>query len=96
MYGYHDFMFAQTKKTNSFELVIIDCNEVFIHFYGSGEVISSTLHIVGEKVADKFIEIYERLHGLDYDPDIFKIEFMYLREDDDSVMEKVEKYFALG
>ena len=39
--------------SNDFELVIIDEDEAFIHFYGERKVISSTLHLRGKEVARK-------------------------------------------
>jgi TIR domain len=70
-----------TKKTNSFELVIIDENEVFIHFYDQGQAIKSTLHIVGSEVTKNFIDIYQQFHSVKYNPDILKIEFEYVTKD---------------
>jgi len=92
----HNFVLYLTKKTNPFELVIIDRNEVFIHFYGVGHVINSTLHIVGEEVAKRFIELYAMLHHPDYDPNIKRIDFLYLHQDDVNLYQDVERFFDHG
>lgn len=90
----YNFDLYLTKRENSFELVIIDEEEVFIHFYGEGKVIKSTLHIVGEEVTKNFIEIYRRLHDPQHDPDILKIEFKYLRENMvHEQKQRVEQFF---
>lgn len=83
-----------TRVSNSFELVIIDDDEVFVHFYGEGEVINSTLHIVGTEVTKHFTDIYHRLHDPSHDPDILKIEFKYMREVDiDDWRSRIQKFF---
>ena len=74
-----NFTLHVTRKTNSFELVIIDNEEVFVHFYGAGQVINSTLHIVGEELASRFLNIYERLHPVN-DPDVLSIEFRDMKQ----------------
>lgn len=84
-----------THKANSFELVIIDTEEVFIHFYGQGQVISSTLHIVGAEVTEHFISIYSRLHAPEHDPDILKVAFRYMKEHEvPRYKSKIEAFFG--
>lgn len=86
-----------TRKTNSFELVIIDEDEVFIHFYDQGQVIKSTLHIVGSEVTRNFIDIYQQFHNIKYNPDILKIEFEYVtREMAGEWKKKVVDFFDLS
>ena len=90
-----------TKKSNSFDLVIIDEEEVFIYFHGQyhsqhhkGEAINSTLHIVGQEVTRNFIDIYEQLHDPKYDPNILKVEFKYIQKDRvDEWRQKIENFF---
>jgi hypothetical protein len=85
-----------TKKSQSFEMVIIDEEEIFIHFYGQGQVIRSTLNIVGSEVTKNFINVYHQLHDPKYDPDIFKIEFKYIREDKseiDRLKNRINEFF---
>lgn len=90
----YNFDLYLTKRDNSFELVIIDEEEVFIHFYGEGKVIKSTLHIVGSEVTRSFIEIYRRLHDPAHDSDLLKIEFKYLRESMiDAQKKRVQQFF---
>ena len=74
-----------TKTSQSFEMVIIDEEEVFIHFYGQGQVIRSTLNIVGTEVTRNFINVYHQLHDPKYNPDIFKIEFKYIKENEEEI-----------
>ena len=83
-----------TKKTSSFEMVTIDEEEVLIHFYGKGQVINSTLSIVGSEVTRNFIKVYEQLVDPNYDPDILKIEFRYMREDElDLWRKRIQDFF---
>jgi hypothetical protein len=90
-----NFTLYVTKRSNSFELVIIDSNEIFVHFYGAGQVINSTLHIVGKAVTAHFLSIYERLHSPKDDPDLLRIDFKHLKpsdvEDEDK---KLQELFA--
>ena len=91
-----NFTLYITKKTNSFELVIVDDNEVFVHFYGQGQVINSTLHIVGKEVSAHFLEIYQRLHEHDQiNNPIIKIEFKNMKEfDAEDWKKKLTEYFS--
>jgi len=82
-----------TKKTSSFEMVTIDEEEVLIHFYAKGEVINSTLSIVGPEVTRNFIQVYEQLIDPRYDSDILKIEFKYMKEDDVEVRRREIRHF---
>jgi TIR domain len=83
-----------TKKSNSFEMVIIDEEELFIHFYDQGQVINSTLHIVGSEVTKNFIDIYQQFHDLKYNPDILKIDFEYMKKDEAKYWgEKIREFF---
>lgn len=54
-----EFCLYLTRSVNNFELVIIDNEEVFIHFNDADGYMDSTLHIENQKVATKFIKIYE-------------------------------------
>ncbi len=55
------FVLYLTAQQNSFELVVVDETDVFIHFYKEEKVISSSLHLRGRQIANEFIEIF---HGL--------------------------------
>jgi hypothetical protein len=86
-----------TRKINSFELVIIDEDELFIHFNDQGQVIKSTLHIVGSEVTKNFIDIYQQFHSIEYYPDLLKIEFEYVTKDTaKDWKEKVTEFFESG
>lgn len=90
----HAFNLYLTNRPHSFELVIIDDEEVFVHFYGKGQVINSTLHIVGTAVTRHFVAIYERIHDPNYDPSLFKIEFKYVKDDSVSALrDRIEPMF---
>ncbi|MCL2688215.1 MAG: hypothetical protein FWE57_00010 [Chitinispirillia bacterium] len=90
------FTLYLTSRTNNFELVIIDESEVFIHFHGHGEdmVIGSTLHIVNDEVAKKFITIYSSLHDLKFDQNIKKYDFKYISGPEiPEIRQEIEEYF---
>lgn len=90
-----DFDLFLTKKTSSFEMVTIDEEEVLIHFYGKGQVINSTLSIVGPEVTRNFIKVYEQLIDPIYDPEILKVEFKYIREDEvDIWRSRIRDFFS--
>lgn len=74
-----NFELYLTKNYHSFEMVTIDASEVFIHFYGEGQIISSTLNIVGEEVTRNFINVYEQLYSTE---NVLRISFkeMTLKE----------------
>jgi hypothetical protein len=55
------FVLYLTAQPNSFELVVVDETDVFIHFYKEEKVISSSLHLRGRQIANEFIEIFDRL-----------------------------------
>jgi hypothetical protein len=55
------FMLSLTSHQNSFELVVVDETDVFIHFYKEEKVIASSLHLSGRRIAGEFIEIFDRL-----------------------------------
>jgi hypothetical protein len=55
------FVLYLTAHQNSFELVVIDETDVFIHFYKEEKVIASSLHLRGGRIANEFIEIFDRL-----------------------------------
>ena len=83
------FTLYLTEFTNDFELVIIDDNEVFIHFYGEDLVIESTVRLTGPEIAQRFSRVFTRLH----DPKkgaVEKIECRYLNQ------ENVQKHKALA
>jgi hypothetical protein len=50
-----------TSNENTFELVIVDDTDAFIHFYKQEKIIDSTLYIKGSSVVGQFIEIFNRL-----------------------------------
>jgi hypothetical protein len=54
-----------THHENTFELVIVDEADVFIHFYKEEKVVSSALHIKGKTVVCEFIEIFNKLKDRD-------------------------------
>lgn len=89
-----NFELYLTKNSHSFEMVIIDEEEVFIHFYGEGQVISSTLNIVGPEVARNFINVYDHLHDPNY-ADVLKLEFKYLKQNDvDKCRREIKDFFG--
>lgn len=55
------FILYLTAHQNSFELVVVDETDVFIHFYKEEKVIASSLHLRGSRIANEFIEIFDRL-----------------------------------
>jgi hypothetical protein len=55
------FILYLTSLQNSFELVVVDETDVFIHFYKEEKVIASSLHLRGREIANEFIEIFDRL-----------------------------------
>jgi hypothetical protein len=55
------FVLFLTSHQNSFELVIIDESDVFIHFYKEEKVVASSLHLKGRRIAGEFIEIFDTL-----------------------------------
>jgi hypothetical protein len=55
------FQLFLTSHQNSFELVVVDESDVFIHFYKEEKVIASSLHLRGRRIAGEFIEIFDRL-----------------------------------
>jgi hypothetical protein len=54
-----------TSHENTFELVIVDESDVFIHFFKEEKVIASSLHIKGKLVAREFVDIFDRLRVRD-------------------------------
>ena len=61
----HPFDLYLTSNENTFELVIIDDTDAFIHFYKQEKIIDSTLYIKGSTVVGQFIEIFNRLSERD-------------------------------
>jgi hypothetical protein len=59
------FVLYLTAQQNSFELVIVDETDVFIHFYKEEKVIASSLHLRGRLIANEFIDIFDRLANRD-------------------------------
>lgn len=55
------FVLFLTSHQNSFELVVVDESDVFIHFYKEEKVIASSLHLKGRRIAGEFIEIFDTL-----------------------------------
>lgn len=88
------FVLYLTPHPNNFELVIIDDKEVFIHFHDRDKIIDSTLHVIGEKVAFRFGEIYSSLHDPTIHPDVKKYDFKYISgRDSDNILKEIESYF---
>ena len=81
--------------SNDFELVIIDGNETFIHFYADKKVISSTLHLRGVEVASRFKKIFSRLHEPAKGRDVKKIDLKYIVsiEDANATIQEIQEYF---
>jgi hypothetical protein len=83
-----------TSHSNNFELVIIDESEVFIHFHDKENVINSTLHIIMEDVAKKFIEIYSSLHDPALHSNIKRYDFKYIERDSiGNIRDEINEYF---
>lgn len=61
----HPFDLYLTTNQNTFELVIVDDTDAFIHFHKEEKVIASTLHIKGKSVVQEFIEIFNKLKSRD-------------------------------
>ena len=92
-HGQH-FTLYLTPYRNSFELVIIDDKEVFVHFFGKDSVIDSTLHIPGKEIAVRFRDVFDRLHDPRIYPDILKLDLHYVKEPDiPAKLKEVEDYF---
>jgi len=86
-----NFELYLTRNSYSFEMVVIDEEEVFIHFYGEGQVINSTLNIVGPEVTKNFINVYDQLHDPNYS-DVLKLELKYIKQ---SEVEKIKREVKL-
>jgi hypothetical protein len=82
------FILYLVNYSNDFELVIIDEDEAFVHFYGENQIISSTLHLQGKEIARKFAAIFRRLHEPAHGREILKIDCKYLSA---TTMEKEQK-----
>jgi hypothetical protein len=54
-----------TTHENTFELVVIDDTDVFIHFAKEELVIASTLHLRGRRIAERFTEVFDQLASRD-------------------------------
>lgn len=76
------FKLFLTHKTNSFELVIIDEQETFIHFYGRDSVIGSTLYLPGINAAKRFRDVFDRLRNRSFDETIEVFDCENIREDE--------------
>ena len=80
-----------TSHENTFELVIIDDTDAFIHFFKEENIIAATLQIRGRNVVSQFIEIFDRLKNRD-----LLVEFNCARIKQDKLAEKfseVDKIF---
>ena len=55
------FKLFLTSHENSFELVVIDDTDVFIHFAKAELVIASSLHLHGRRIAQRFIDVFDQL-----------------------------------
>jgi hypothetical protein len=55
------FTLFLTSHENTFELVVIDDTDVFIHFAKEELVIASTLHLRGRRIAERFTEVFDQL-----------------------------------
>ncbi|NEP19912.1 MAG: toll/interleukin-1 receptor domain-containing protein [Leptolyngbya sp. SIO4C1] len=91
-----NFELYLTRNSHSFEMVIIDEEEVFIHFYGEGQVIDSTLNIVGPEVTKNFINVYNQLHDPNYS-DVLKLEFKYMKRNEvDKFRHEIKDFFEMS
>jgi len=81
--------------SNDFEIVIIDDNETFIHFYGDQKIISSTLHLKGIEVTSRFKSVFTRLHEPKGGKVVLKVDLKYIttRQQVQEKTEEVEKFF---
>jgi hypothetical protein len=91
------FTLYLTNHINTFEIVVIDLAEVFVHFHGGkGRVIGSTLHIIGEPVANRFMQIFDRLHNPNVYAGVEKIDFKYISKSDiRDEMKRIEQMFQV-
>ena len=93
-HGQH-FTLYLTPYRNSFELVVIDDCEVFVHFFGKDSVIDSTLHVPGREIAKRFRDVFDRLHDPKVFPEIKKVDLHYVSEKNiPATMKEIEGYFA--
>jgi hypothetical protein len=76
------FKLFLTHKSNSFELVIIDDQETFIHFYGRDSVIGSTLYLPGVNAAKRFRDVFDRLRNRSFDETIEIFDCENIREEE--------------
>jgi len=76
------FKLFLTHKSNSFELVIIDDQETFIHFYGRDSVIGSTLYLPGINAAKRFRDVFDRLRNRSFDETIEIFDCENIREEE--------------
>ncbi|MBW4474661.1 MAG: TIR domain-containing protein [Stenomitos rutilans HA7619-LM2] len=89
-----NFNLYLTPIEQDYELVILDENEVFIHFFEpDSNIIGSTLYLPGTQIAQKFIAIFdERLRDPRRRIEAFTC--MYMKESDiESNLEKVRDAF---
>lgn len=90
------FRLYLTHKANSFELVIVDEQETFIHFYGKDSVIGSTLYIPGHEAAARFREVFDRLKDRRFDESVLEINCQYIRETEiEKYIHRAEAFFAM-
>ena len=59
------FTLFLTSHENTFELVVIDDTDVFIHFAKEELVIASSLHLRGRRIAERFTEVFDKLTSRD-------------------------------
>jgi hypothetical protein len=91
------FTFYLTTQENSFEIVIIDDAEVFVHFHGEDAIIDSTLHIPDKEPAKKFRDVFDRLHKRHLYPDVRKFDCSQINEGDiEGKIKEAEMYFTLA
>ena len=81
--------------SNDFELVIIDDDETFIHFYGDQKLIASTLHLRGSDVTARFRALFTRLHEPKQGRHVKKIDLKYVSTNAlvQETIQEIEKFF---
>jgi hypothetical protein len=84
-----------TTFENDFELVIIDDEQLFIHFDRRNKIIDSTLHIKDKKVCDKFSKIYDnfKLASAEYPVLPIKLENIITQDNKDKCKKDVVDFF---
>ena len=89
------FTLYLTPDFNNFELVIIDNSEVFIHFHGRN-IIDSTVHIFGDEVTNKFVQIFDEFHNPKTHPKVRKYDCKYILEENvEKILSEITAFFKI-